>query len=267
MSAYIDTEIEVCGTPGEIQAILKVVRCFVTEKFEQYKIKRDCAYFVWVRIKGNAREKDLKDMTDEQIKAFVSESGDTLNIEASGPYGRFSTLDEVGLFETIAEAAPTATFSGCSKGYVTGADVTLMGEFRNGLLYISNYYEPDEGRTEVYQEKIKEHLPYSVFVDLFKVDKDKFDEDCYSDFIDQVIGQEGFPKMKYNQFMEYCEEAGVDEDEYEVAIEKVKNLDLMDYETYRDCTEDDRWDTERVYDPVAKKYVPSRNADNSEDIE
>jgi len=255
MSAYIDTEIEVCGTPGEIQAILKVVRCFVTEKVEQYKIKSDCVYFVWVKVKGNAGEKDLKDMTDEQIIAFVSESGDTLYVEASGPYGRFSMLDEVGLFETIAEAAPTATFSGCSKGYVTGADVTLKGELRNGLLYISNYYEPDEGRTEVYQEENMERLPYSVFVDLFKVDIDKFDEDCYSVFIDEAIGEEGFPEMDYAKFKGYCKEAGVDQDEYEATIDKIRALDLMDYETYRDCTENDRWDPDKIYDPVEKKYV------------
>jgi len=144
MSADLITEIQISGTQDEIKAILQVIRYFENEKHEQYKKKRDCAYIERARISSKGRSSHIKDMSDNEIKAFIAECGYTVNFEANGPFGVYYMLEEVGLFEAMADAAPTAVFTGTSDGYVTGATVALKGELLNGILHLQNYYEADE---------------------------------------------------------------------------------------------------------------------------
>lgn len=144
MSADIKTAIVINGSPEELEAMLKALSFFETEMYEQYKKKQRCAYIDKVRIWGSERKVYLNDLSDEKIRALVSKSENSLIIEAEGPYGYYSMLEEVGLFEYLAEAAPTAGFSGSSEGYITGAEVALNGELKNGLLNTSHYYREDE---------------------------------------------------------------------------------------------------------------------------
>jgi len=254
MSAEVNTEISITGTPDEITAMLGVLRMYETEKYEQYQSTRRCAYISGVRITGSESKQYLKDMTDEEIRRAASEYKNLL-VEASGPYGYYSTLEEVGLFEDMAEAAPMAGFSGSSEGYITGASVALNGELRKGLLHISHYYEAEEEWEEGYIEEIEKRVPYSRFIKLFQINMDEFDEDDYKDFIANIINEKYFPEMKYKRFKKYCRESKVDNERYEAAIEILKTKGVVDFDTYRSLTEDERWDPERIYDPVAKKYI------------
>ncbi|HCW72590.1 MAG TPA: hypothetical protein DHM90_01045 [Clostridiaceae bacterium] len=111
--------------------------------FEQYQSSHRCAYLIHLTL-GNKKGEYLKDMSDDRIWSLVSKTDNSVFVDAAGPYGYYSMLEEVGLFEAMSEAAPSAEFTVSSSGYVTGASVALNGELRDGLLRIANFCEADE---------------------------------------------------------------------------------------------------------------------------
>lgn len=163
MSADVITEIRISGTKEEIKAMLLAIRYFENEKFVQYKEKRDCAYIQSVRVTSNGRSSHTKVMSDEDIDAYISVCSNTVDITANGPFGVYYTLEDVGLFETISEAAPKAVFSGSSEGYITGASVALTGKLKEGILHLQNYYEADEGEDEEDAEECKYWDPEKLY--------------------------------------------------------------------------------------------------------
>ena len=97
-------------------------------------------------------------------------------------------------------------------------------------------------------------LPYSKFCKLFKVDKDEFDKECYEEFIYEA-GDEGFPnEMDLDTFLDFCCSSEIDEDKFEDAIEKVSELGIVDFSTFRDDIDRDEYAEKRIYDPVTKTY-------------
>ena len=52
----------------------------------------------------------LEEMSDEELSILIDDSNCAVCAEASGPYGVFGTLDEIFVFEEMAEAAPNAKF-------------------------------------------------------------------------------------------------------------------------------------------------------------
>ena len=249
MSADLNTSITVKGNEEELLAILKILSMFENENCERYRTKHDCAYFDCVYANG----KRIKDLSDEATTDFLKEAEGELQVEASGPYGVFDKLCEVGLFEAMADAAPGAWFRGNSSGFVTGADVSLDAELKDGTLHLAEYYMADEVLPDEYKKIIQNKLPYEQFCKLFKIDEGEFDEECYLDFIEEAIGECGFPDMDYDQFIEYCESSSVSEDEYDQAVGQIQSIDLMDFDTFRDTIDEEEYTEHRVYDPTDKK--------------
>jgi hypothetical protein len=82
-------------------------------------------------------------MSDDEIVTFAEKHNNTVIISASGPYGRFGFLSEVGLFKDIAEAAPHATVSGGMSGFNSGGDQIASYELKDGLM-TCKYCEGEE---------------------------------------------------------------------------------------------------------------------------
>lgn len=266
MSADLNTEITMKGTEEELFSLVKVIQSFETEKYEQYKTKRDCGYLESCRIvageanwfKTFSEGKSLKGLSDMEIQSLISSANGEISISTGGPYGVFSELSEVGLFEEMACAAPSAYFKGVSSGFVTGADVSLTGELKEGILYLTEYNMPDEAIPEMYAEAIEKVLPHSKFCSLFKVDEGEFDDECYFDFIMEA-GDAGFPEIEYDEFIEYCDSSEIDEEEYNEVIEKVRNMGLVSLDDFREGIDTDECSEHGTYDPVKKKYKWDHN--------
>ena len=254
MSADLNTAITVQGTPEELSAILKVLRAYETEKLEQYRAQHNCGYLEDVAASGAGGECSTAELTDDEIEAFAAEAGAEITVDAGGPWGAFNFPGDIGLFEAMADAAPTAAFKGQIDGFITGADVSCRAELRDGLLYISEYAIPDEEIPELYIKDFKKKLPYSKFCKLFKVDKDEFDKDCYEDFILEA-GEEGFPDdIEYDTFVDLCYGSEIEEEQFEEAIEKISELALVDFDTFRDSVDRNEYAEKHVYDPKTKAY-------------
>ena len=201
MSADLNTSITMKGTFEELLSMLKVLQQFETEKLQQYRKKKDCGYIDSVNVRGTSGEISIFELSEQKLIDFLTGAGNELFVEASGPWGCFCEPGEVGLFEALAEVAPTASFEGNINGFVTGADVNHTGKLIDGKLYLSDYYVADETLPELYREEVEKKLSHSKFCRLFKVDKEEFDPEYYCDFLMEV-SEEGFPnEIDYDTFM------------------------------------------------------------------
>lgn len=189
MSADLNTEITFRGSKEELCAFISVLKLFETEKKDQYNAERNCAYIEWVELNNGQKTVRLEKLDADGIRAFV-EGTDTLLVSALGPWGAFSELGDVGLFEKLAEAAPSASFEGTISGFVTGADVGLQAELMDGKVHFSELYFPDDERP----------------------DFDEEDEDEYEEAIEEL--EEEFTKIytydpvtkEYEGLFEYAED-------------------------------------------------------------
>lgn len=259
MSADFNTEILMKGKKEELMAMTKVLKSYVTEKQNQYNEKRDCAYMMSVRIND---ENYLTELTDEELEAVVETSNETVNVAAMGPYGVFGFLEEVRLFEDMAEAAPTAYFDGQMAGFNASGDQAKKGVLEDKQLHIyidypeesfDGFFDDDEEAQEEYVKAMKKLLPYSKFVKLFKIDKEEFGKEEYDDFIyDQMIENE-FPDIDYDDFMDAVNNcAEIDEDAFYDITDDLSEAGVVPFEDYNG--NDDEWNEEMIYDPIAKKW-------------
>lgn len=149
MSAELNTELKIQGTDEELLSMIKVLQSFATDNFKQYKNNYDCAYLDNVTMDTDDDIIFLEDATDEAVKKIISESDNELDLEISGPYGIFEDLDEVGLFEKLADAAPNAYFYASVEGFLTGGDVSQKAVLKDGVLVLSSkMFDDDFGDEE-----------------------------------------------------------------------------------------------------------------------
>ena len=262
MSASIFTEIKLKATPEELFEQIKAVKNYENSKRKQYEEHHDCPYIKNVVAK-NSLNQELTDFSDDSIRSFVEKNSSEILIEAQGPYGIFEGLGETGIFEAIADASPEAHFEGRSSGYVTGAEVELTGKLEKmdepipgwpaNCLVLDEYYITDDALPELYADKVKEVLSYSEFCSIFKVDEEEFDEYEYNYFIEEAFGEEGFPNMEYDDFMDCCEACGIDEDEYEKAVERLSNMGIIDYYSFKEDFDYSYFLEKTFYNPITKE--------------
>ena len=126
--------------------MLKVVKSYATEKQEQYSKQRDCAYLssVYVgRYQANGIGERINSMTDGEMLKIIDDNHNVVLVDASGPYGRFWSLEKVDLFREMAEVAPNAKFVGGMGGFDVGGDSAAAFELKGGLLHCK-YAFPEE---------------------------------------------------------------------------------------------------------------------------
>ena len=129
MSASIYTVISFKGSVDELFTLMKALQTFETDRQKEYQLHSDCGYIESTEIIIGSKKKEI-------------------TVNAEGPYGVFSELGEVGLFETLARAVPTAYLKGYCSGFMTGAEVSLDGELKDGMLSLTSFYLPDEEKPE-----------------------------------------------------------------------------------------------------------------------
>jgi hypothetical protein len=172
MAADFFINIEMRGSNDEVLEMLKVLRRYETEKHEQYVNSHDCEYIEGVRI-GGARDDsdssgyDLEEMSDDELIEFIEENGCEIYADASGPWGRFSFLDEIGLFIDMADTAPNAEFEGSISGFNTGGDQDAEFKLVDGLLHCryaipgDNFAEYDDEDEDDWDDDEYEELDWT----------------------------------------------------------------------------------------------------------
>ncbi len=251
MSADFNTELQISGTKNELRAVLKVLIGFVRDKD---------VYLNMVRI-GKINEKGTRDhssgvyLRDLKSKEEVVELLDSLNgnmaVEASGPYGHFYMLEEVGLFTDLADAAPDANIAGRIFGFDDGGEQSAWCKSEDGKLHIYYKYEDDE--EDPYCDYIVEKLPCSEFEHVFKIEAGNMDESKYYAYVVELFEDGSIYRMSYQKFVEWLGfEIGINEDEFVKVIKTIKDLGIFNRDDFeRDNANVPDYDV--IYDPHEKE--------------
>ena len=136
MSSEFSTDLIFRGKPDELFAFMNVLRFFATDRLERYREKHDCSYISDLGIT----------MTDEAINRIIQEcNGEITEGGIDGPWGAFDDLINVGLFEALADAAPSGSFEGKIDGNFYGVPRKLYGRLIGGKLHLAElYYSKDD---------------------------------------------------------------------------------------------------------------------------
>ncbi len=251
-TADFELTMTVNGEKEDLLSILNVLK--------RYDEGEKGVYFSSIEINKNEESVNIDEIDDDEMEFFATPDNTPLTISAIGPYGHYGELNDVDIFRDIAEAAPEAYFEAEITGNTTYTVQSLNCELKDKILHIKTYFESNEEGPEAYIQYVLKLLPYNKFIDLFKVKSDDFDEDSYSEFIDDVstYQDECFIDMEYDEFMEnlnaYSADSELDEDEYEEIINSLQELNIRGY--YEFMEDYDAGTSEELdYDPIAKSYI------------
>lgn len=255
MSAEFTTEITIQANKEDLFKLIKALYDFGKHS---KKANKKYSYLDFVEIKSGNLTNDDGDVTT--IKEFVAKCNEIIFVSANGPYGHYYELKEVKLFEHLAEVAPSAYFKGSINGYSGTLDQWLEGELNCGLLYLSGSCIDGSdlnGDSEYgqYVQFIKQQLSYAKFCKLFRIDKEELYEDDYDTFIDETRDT-SLCEIDYQTFIEFCDCAEINEYEFNDAIEKIKDLNLITFEEFmcKGYFNECKGVTTIIYDPIEKEY-------------
>ncbi len=129
MSADFTTTLEVRGTREDCKKILEILCYYANDRKKQYREQRDCWYL-----------DTTLDMPENELEKCWK-SGE-MHLTLSGPYGIMNGpgVDDIDLFERIADVAPTCYYRGSISGWDTGGDASKEAELKDGKLYLKSSY-------------------------------------------------------------------------------------------------------------------------------
>ncbi len=131
MTADVNTEFVFKGSIDDIENALKIV-------YEATNETNKC-YFTLIP----EYEKQIR----TAIERFGKKKGDIYIYDAdlAGPYGQYSLLDEVEIFNVIAEKVPNVSFSAKVVGSLSTSNQYLEVEYKgNNVDYCFSVYDFDE---------------------------------------------------------------------------------------------------------------------------
>ena len=206
MSAELFTEIKLKGNKEELKKAIDTI------KSNKYLSN------------PSINQKFLDTITINELEAIIEQSNVT--IKANGPYGRFKTILEPHINETLACAVPTMSFETHTSGRTTSANVELFGRLENEKLY-QKYIESIEDNNAYmkYSNYISKELPLEKFCEIFNLNIEDIDEDNYIDFFTEEYSE----YAEYETFTEYFEESNITKKEFEKSLKYIIDLNIKDF--------------------------------------
>ena len=153
MNVELSTTIKIKGTSEDLLSMLKALK--------EYEVKYSGPYkgdFVGTACVDNGeKECYVYEMNTEEMAEFLSAAGGEVLITSDG---LFNPRD-CNLFETLAEAAPQASFEGCIEADGDETHDVLDGDFKDGILSLDLSYldgAEDYEETEELIEKCEKKI-------------------------------------------------------------------------------------------------------------
>lgn len=131
MVAEYETTVEMKGTLDEVKAMLDVFKEYSHDK----DIYFECAY-ISRNYNINTRNRVYLDSNQSKIDEYIEKLKGRVVVHAMGPWGRFSSLLEVGLYKRLSEAAPNAYFNMMMSGSDDYDGQSLNVEQKKGKIKI-----------------------------------------------------------------------------------------------------------------------------------
>lgn len=171
----------------------------------------------------------------EKIKKQIFNN--TVCIRAGGPYGSFGLLDGLySVFSEICKELPAVEFEG-----------TVDSSYDcDGCRNIVNFYYSDrklnfedseffyEDQWALYYDYISKNLPYDIFVTLFKLDCEDFDELDYDVIISDYFCCDCFRSGEffdrdYDELKKILPQSQLEESEFDDVINKLEEMNVVTY--------------------------------------
>ena len=256
MTVDFDLGITMNGTPEEIAALVGVIR--------HYSGNETAAYINCVSLNKGDKSCHLSCASEEDIKKFIEENNAPIDVSACGPYGHYCTVDEFDMFEKMADAAPGAYFKGCISGGTSYTTESVNCELVNGKMHVVTSCLCYDELSDAYLEYVKENLPFDEFIALFGLNPEVVDEDMYDELINLSLVDEELPfhEIDLESFIENLDIDAEDVDEtlFVSAMEKISEMDIMDYYNFIDDDANEYGSTQKYdYDPIARTYIGRSN--------
>lgn len=247
------------GTNEELTAMLNVFLSYYEKKNNMAlsggEVMRGGACAVIARYSGD------RGYAPDKITEWAAGHDGDVNISSVSFYGAYNLVESHDVFREMAEAAPQAEFSAVVSGVSTYTEQRLDCDLKNGELRICGDLTDNNELFTSYVDYFMEQLPHERFVELFKLDPEEFDEDVYSDFIGDTLTFGGVTilEMSYDEMMDALDaDSDLDEDGYEEVLAQIEEMDIDDYECYR---EDFGVVTVLCYNPITKEYIRTESDD------
>lgn len=248
--ASFNTKIVIRGESKDIINVLTLIK-------DEYVSGND-EYFESAIVRLVNGKKNLSNIDNllrssvNQIQNFAK-IADGLDIEivADGPYGCYGPLEDMGIFNRIAESVPNITLHGDASGNDIGGDQELSVVLEKGILHYTCWNTSYEVLDEAFIPYFESILPLSKFCELFKIvtdDEEEIIEDFYS-FIRDDFSL--IDKYSYKDFKRAFKSNIKDEIEFKTSIEQLKLLNIQDYETF--CDEKCKFYFD--YDTISGEYT------------
>ena len=257
MSSDLRTTIQLEGTLKEIKSMLAVIKDYCGPNHDA------SLDFAEISLKKGDAGIRFDDLSQKELASFLKDYKKKIYITAQGPYGKYGTVDEAGLFEAIAVAAPTAKFKAETSGSTTGQEECLVGELKKGKLHLIYKSLPDELKKDDYEEdeedwyieknvydpKEKKYvnkkdpelfvctmikkMPLEDFKNLFELSGVEISDQKYYEYIFECYGSYQFPKLDYIDFKFAFPESNIEETEFNekvaLAINKYGLISFRDF--------------------------------------
>lgn len=256
-TADLDFNLEIKGTPEEINALLKIMIAYANGK--------DGVYFSFTTADVGGQSFRISSPGGEEEKLLeAAANADSAKIHASGPFGRYGELNDVDIFRDMAEAAPSSEFFGTISGFAGYADQSIRVRLADGKLKINTFYLSDDVRGDAEFDYFSAYLPYEKFIKLFQLDADDFDAEKYEELMGNEIScmenpAEFFEETDYEEFLDLLDaDCPISEEEYEEIVEYFSELDYEDFEEFLEQN-DYAMCEEFNYDPIKKEYIGRKN--------
>ena len=259
MQVNYSFKINAKGTKEELKAILGTLKSIENKEFD--------VFLNSIMVKTSEDWIELKKISDEKsIDTFIADSDGSIEINAKGPYGHYRGLSNTTIFESIANAAPFATFSGSIEGGSIYTTENIHCALKDAKLHIECYYLDHEELDYEYSEFLKREMPYERFVKLFKVDENNLDKGDYEEEVASYLNLQ----IDYEEFKEQCPASAINENEYEEITEQLW-AEGLDYIFFVDSYEGGST-KEYEYNPIDQVYLDAVRNDhpfetwNSDDL-
>ena len=144
MESVFDTNLTVSGTAEEIKLILEVLESYETSDHE--------VFFEGMDIQNGKGEHGHYGMETDEIEEFIKDSSE-INISLIGPMGD-NQIENVSLFQDLADAAPGSYISGEIDGWTTYYSWSMSATLEGGQLNIfaSGDFGGDDEDDQTYTE-------------------------------------------------------------------------------------------------------------------
>lgn len=249
MRAYYELELIMQGATEEIKNMLEVLGLYEGER---------SAYFTSVAV--NSCKVDLMNLTQEVVSKILSVNSQ-VKVSATGPFGSYCELNDVGIFREMAEVAPDALFVAEISGEGKYEVQNLKCELKDRMLNIVTYFKAYDSIFIEYAEEFTDKIPYEKFKKLFKISGDGLDEKAYDSLAEcfYYVFSDGFENADYKEIISRIHTFGskteLDEDEFRnVAMNNFEAFGIIpsfDFEYYHECGTTNVYN----YNPVTKKYI------------